>query len=235
MKQRVVPSLGMALTVSVLLGFPLAPAGAQGTTPPVPGNSPQAAFLPVSFDAAMYGLFVSPYPDLARRLETSTPALATRLAGLRVTAQAVPGFRLLGTWTSAERVLSPWDAAGPGSVQVYTRSTPSVAHPQEQGQGVAVIAGQWRPDDQAFRAHRARFAEAGFLQSVWRQGLLSESCRPVNIYLEDHPALRSAVTRTCLSEYRTRRAYVQVWGVNLTGKETTAALKAAVSDLNADR
>lgn len=195
----------------------------------------QRPAAPLTFDAVMFGLFVSPYPDLARRLDTSTPALASRLTGLRVTEQALPGFRLLGTWTSTERVLSPWDAAGPGSVQVYTRSTPSTAHPQEQGQAAAVIAGPWRPGEPAFQAYRARYAQAGFVQRVWRQGLVSESCRPVNIYLEDHPALRSVVTRTCLSEYRTRRAYVQVWGVNLSGRETTAALMAAVTDLRADR
>lgn len=193
----------------------------------------QRAAAPLTFDAAMFGLFVSPSPDLARRLDTSTPTPASRLTGLRVTEQALPGFRRLGTWTSTERVLSPWDAAGPGSVQVYTRSTPSTAHPQEQAE--TVIAGPWRPGEPAFRAYRARYAQAGFGQRVWRQGLVSESCRPVNISLEDHPALRPVGTRTCLSEYRTRRAYVQVWGVNLSGQETTAALMAAVTDLRADR
>lgn len=66
----------------------------------------------------------------------ATPTLGNRLTGLL----AAPGFRLLGTWTSAERVLSAWDVARPGCVQVNTRSIPSVASPREQGHEVAVIA-----------------------------------------------------------------------------------------------
>ena len=37
-------------------------------------------------------------------------------------------------------MLSTWDVAWPGCVQVNTRSIPSVAYPREQGHEVSVIA-----------------------------------------------------------------------------------------------
>ncbi|WP_293911111.1 hypothetical protein [Deinococcus sp.] len=180
-----------------------------------------------TFETLIYHLFASPYPDMQRSFRTATLESASKYVNLALPSKAPVGFDPIGVWTSEQALEG---VKGKAALSIFVQN---IVKPRniKQGRAIAMTVGRWDGGDSAFNEWKSKISRLKFRQEEYKRGVMFSQCLPVNIIMEDYPAIRQVVRQTCTADYRNSQIFAQVTVVNLNRLHAVREMKSLLDQI----
>lgn len=185
----------------------------------------------IPFNAAVYSIFVMPYPEFGRYYETSTFGQAATLMGLKKVPRSPQDLQPLGAWVTKDATHDPFHIYGedqnvPGAMFLFSRDVPGPSSPSKDSAALAINV--QRPKLTQAQFNRVQQGQ----QKIARTNNFHKRQHGKDIIYsfcnrgggQDYPVINAQVKVSCTAELRRK-------GVNLIVKTVNLDEKRAINEL----